>query len=251
MIIRLRRWGRNQHMHHTQYIHFYQHEASFRHSKLLQLSMIKKQLLHLLLCIAPLGMECIYAQQKETYAIQGTIDVRTFSGQLHATLIDATGQTVADSILRERTFRILPTLPGVYRLTLKTEGYQEVLRTVHPTVENPVVKLGEIPMRILQEIDKVVVTGERSFVRNTAKGFVYDVVSDPDAKKLKINEFFGKVPGVWNDQSKGNIIYEDNRKYLILINGKKHAMISASRQYAMNHIQAGHMKTIEVMDPYC
>ena len=98
-------------------------------------------------------------------------------------------------------------------------------------------------------IDSTVVSAERSYVRTSAGGMIYDVKSDPDAKRMQIKEFMTKVPGISIDGTDGKLRYNHGRSYLILVNGKRNIMISNSRQYSMNLIKADYMRSIEILDP--
>ena len=98
-------------------------------------------------------------------------------------------------------------------------------------------------------IDSTVVSAERSYVRTSAGGMIYDVKSDPDEKRMQIKEFMTKVPGISIDGTDGKLRYNHGRSYLILVNGKRNIMISNSRQYSMNLIKADYMRSIEILDP--
>ncbi len=205
-----------------------------------------KNLISALLLLTLFGTKSLFAQQ---YAVSGTVEAAAFPGKLHAAVTDAQGQAVADTAFSQPAFRIALPSPGIYAVVLKVEGYADVTRRISVTAGKPVAALGKIPLQTAVAMQDIVVTGGQAYISNSAGGFVYNVLADPDSKKLKMKEFFGKIPGIWVDPTKESMVYEDNRTYLILIDGKRHMMINSSKQYAMSLIQADYMKTIEVMDP--
>lgn len=98
-------------------------------------------------------------------------------------------------------------------------------------------------------IDSTVVSAERTYIKKSAGGYIYDVLSDPDSRRMKMDEFMLKLPGMEMNYKDRKLKFSENKTYVLLINGKENMMIKNNRQYIMTLLQADYMKYIEVMDP--
>ena len=135
---------------------------------------------------------------------------------------------------------------GSYTLWFTFVGYQS--HSMEITYDNKGINIGKIALKAGVEMKSIEIKA-RQLVRRESDRLVYDVASDPDAKRMKMMEIMGKVPELEMDPAKGKLQYQEKQVAKILIDNREHGMISAGRQYPMNFIQASYMSKVELILP--
>lgn len=136
---------------------------------------------------------------------------------------------------------------GAYTLWFTFVGYQS--HSMKITYDYKGINIGKITLEAGVEMKSVEVKAKQ-LVRRESDRLVYDVASDPDAKRMKMMEIMGKVPELeMSAANKGKLQYQEKPVTKIFIDDREHGMINASRQYPMNFIQASYMSKIELVLP--
>ena len=161
---------------------------------------------------------------------------------------------VTDS-LGQHVKRTITLDDGIFRLTVKNGSYSVLFtNTGHRSVTSSVkvagkdVDMGEIFMEIGEEIDGAGVSAA-PLLTLTGDRYIYDVSRDPDKDNISINEMMTRIPQLRTASKDGKLEFNNEKVAEIRINDTENGMISASRQYPMEFIKAGYMKTIELVMP--
>ena len=108
--------------------------------------------------------------------------------------------------------------------------------------------MGEILMEIGEEIDEAGISAA-PLLTLTGDRYIYDVSRDPDKDKISMTEMMTRIPQLRTASKDGKLEFNNEKVAEIRINDTENGMISASRQYPMEFIKAGYMKTIELVMP--
>lgn len=144
---------------------------------------------------------------------------------------------------------------GIFRLTVKDGSYSVLFtNTGHRSVTDSVevsgkdVDMGEIFMEIGEEIDGAGISAAPLLTR-TGDRYIYDVSRDPDKDKISMTEMMTRIPQLRTASKDGKLEFNNEKVAEIRIDDTENGMISVSRQYPMEFIKAGYMKTIELVMP--
>ena len=161
---------------------------------------------------------------------------------------------VTDS-LGQHVKRTITLDDGIFRLTVKNGSYSVLFtNTGHRSVTSSVkvagkdVDMGEIFMEIGEEIDGAGVSAA-PLLTLTGDRYIYDVSRDPDKDKISMTEMMTRIPQLKTASKDGKLEFNNEKVAEIRIDDTENGMISASRQYPMEFIKAGYMKTIELVMP--
>lgn len=167
----------------------------------------------------------------------------------YATVVAVNGdgvQTASAITYPDGRFSINLSKKGSYKLWFTFVGYQS--RSKDITYENKSIDIGKIALQAGVEVKSVEIKAKQ-LVKRESDRLVYDVASDPDAKRMRMMEIMGKVPELEMNPANGKLQYQDKQVAKILIDDREHGMINQSRQYPMNFIQASYMSKVELILP--
>lgn len=143
-------------------------------------------------------------------------------------------------------FVLRPDREDDYRIVATMVGYGA--DTVRVRLGADPIDVGDLRLEEGVEIDAVAVTGKTLFEQQIDR-YVYNVGSDPEAKKIRMSEMMAKVP-MLHRKPDGKISYRGSDKPVqILIDGQVNELINSSKEYVMNFIRADVMERIEVIPP--
>lgn len=143
-------------------------------------------------------------------------------------------------------FVLRPDREDDYRIVATMVGYGA--DTVRVRLGAEPIDVGDLRLEEGVEIDAVAVTGRTLFEQQIDR-YVYNVGSDPEAKKIRMSEMMAKVP-MLHRKPNGKISYRGSDKPVqILIDGQVNELINSSKEYVMNFIRADVMERIEVIPP--
>lgn len=161
---------------------------------------------------------------------------------------------VTDS-LGQQVRRTITLDDGIFRFSVKDGSYSVLFtNTGHRSVTDRVevsgkdVDMGEILMEIGEEIDGAGISAAPLLTR-TGDRYIYDVSRDPDKDKISMTEMMTRIPQLRTASKDGKLEFNNEKVAEIRIDDTENGMISASRQYPMEFIKAGYMKTIELVMP--
>lgn len=198
----------------------------------------------LILCPAML-----WGQEQAEYKVSGIVKEAESGRPLEFCKIyvtDSLGQQVKRTITLD---------DGIFRFTVKNGSYSVLFtNTGHRSVTSSVkvagkdVDMGEIFMEIGEEIDEAGISAAPLLTR-TGDRYIYDVSRDPDKDKISMTEMMTRIPQLKTASKDGKLEFNNEKVAEIRIDDTENGMISASRQYPMEFIKAGYMKTIELVMP--
>ncbi len=138
---------------------------------------------------------------------------------------------------------------GNFIVHAESMGYQPDKRKVRITDNSTFINIGLIKISEGKLLGAVTVTAKVALITYEVNKITYDVQQDPDRFKFNMLRMMEKVPQI-RVNAEGKIECQaPNKSYMILVNGKEYRLISSSRQFPMNFINADYMKTIEVISP--
>lgn len=191
-----------------------------------------------------------YAAAQENRNVTGRlVDAANGEALGYATVVamDSKGVQAASAIsYPDGRFSINPPKKGSYTLWFTFVGYQS--HSMEVTYDNKEINIGKIALKAGVEMKSVEIK-TRQLVRRESDRLVFDVASDPDAKRMRMMEIMGKVPELEMNPANGKLQYQDKPVAKILIDDREHGMINISRQYPMNFIRADHMSKVELILP--
>ena len=208
--------------------------------------MMRKSLIGLVLCMVMAGRLAL-AQGGLTFT--GTIvDEQTGESVIYATvaILDADTDEVLTGVTTgmDGTFVVKTKATKVY-VEVSFMGYaSQVIREFSP--EGGQVKLGTIVLsQNTQDLQEVVVTGERSTMEFRLDRRVFNVGSDISSTGMGALDVLNNVPSVTVD-IEGNISLRGNSGVQILINGKPSVMADEASN-ALGTITADMIESVEVI----
>lgn len=161
---------------------------------------------------------------------------------------------VTDSLVQQ-VRRTITLDDGIFRFSVKDGSYSVLFtNTGHRSVTDSVevsgkdVDMGEIFMEIGEEIDEAGISAAPLLTR-TGDRYIYDVSRDPDKDKISMTEMMTRIPQLRTASKDGKLEFNNEKVAEIRIDDTENGMISVSRQYPMEFIKAGYMKTIELVMP--
>lgn len=147
---------------------------------------------------------------------------------------------------------------GNFIITIKSDGkYKFVFAAMGYTSDSLLVDingqdkidLGQIRLAEGQELKGAVVTARKLIMKDEGDRLVYDVLKDPEARKLKMSEIMKKIPFMTVDATDGKLKYLNEKFPKITIDGKYNEMINSGRQFPMRLIKGDVMNRIEIIMP--
>ncbi len=147
---------------------------------------------------------------------------------------------------------------GNFLITIKNDGkYKFVFAAMGYTSDSLLVDingqdkidLGQIKLAEGQELRGAVITARRLIMKDEGDRLVYDVLKDPEAKKLKMSEIMKKIPFMTVDATDGKFKYLNEKFPKITIDGQYNEMINSGRQFPMRLIRGDVMNRIEIIMP--
>ncbi len=147
---------------------------------------------------------------------------------------------------------------GNFIITVKSNGkYKFVFAAMGYTSDSLIVDingqdkidLGQIKLAEGEELKGAVVTARRLIMKDEGDRLVYDVLKDPEAKKLKMSEIMKKIPFMTVDATDGRLKYLNEKFPKITIDGQYNEMINSGRQFPMRLIRGDVMNRIEIIMP--
>ena len=198
------------------------------------------------LLLLPLIM---YGQEQTEYTVSGTIVEEKSGNPLAFSKIyvtDSLGTQVKRTLtLDDGKFRFKVS-DGKYSVLFTNTGHKSV--TLGITVLGADRDLGEIVLTVGEEIQEAGITAANLLTR-TDDRYIYDVSRDPDKNKISMMEMMSRIPQLRQAAKDGNLEFRNEKVNEILINDAKNGLVNGSRQYPMEFIKAGYMKTIELVMP--
>ncbi len=146
------------------------------------------------------------------------------------------------------SFQFVRVAFGAYVIECSQIGHRSV-RTPLFTLDaaNPRVDLRAIALKpSALVLDEVQVSGERSVFRHDIDRHVYNVSKDLMAKASSVSDLLQNIPSVQVDVD-GNVSLRGSPDVMILINGKKSALMGASRADVLQQLPAASIEKIEVI----
>lgn len=200
----------------------------------------------LVLLLQPLP---IFGQSQPEYTVSGVIMEETSGTPLAFSRIyvkDSLGTQVARTLtLDDGKFRF-KVKSGTYSVLFANTGHRSVTRSL--TVVGADCDMGETVMTVGEEIDGAGITAANLLTRADDR-YIYDVSRDPDKDRISMTEMMSRIPQLRQAAKDGRLEFRNEKVAEILIDDAKSGFINASRQYPMEFIRAGYMKTIELVMP--
>lgn len=203
-----------------------------------------------MLCLLPALLSAEGAAAQESRNIVGRlVDAADGKALAYATVValDRNGEQAASAITYpDGRFSVSLPRRGDYQLWFSFVGYQSLSKKI--AFDNSGQDLGKIALKAGVEVQGVEIKA-RQLVRRETDRLVYDVASDPDARRMRMMEIMGKIPELEMNPGNGKLQYENTPVTQIYIDNRENGMINAKRQYPMNFIQASYMSKIELVLP--
>ena len=209
---------------------------------------IKKILMTLLVSMF-LCPAMLWGQDQSEYKVSGIIMEAESDRPLGFCKIyvtDSLGQQVRRTITLDDGIFRFSVKDGSYSVLFTNTGHRSVTSSVK--VAGKDVDMGEIFMEIGEEIDGAGVSAA-PLLTLTGDRYIYDVSRDPDKDKISMTEMMTRIPQLRTASKDGKLEFNNEKVAEIRIDDTENGMISASRQYPMEFIKAGYMKTIELVMP--
>jgi outer membrane receptor protein involved in Fe transport len=186
-----------------------------------------------------------------------TVRGRVIDASTHAPLEDAS------VVLRSRSdsTRVLGTVtnkagefvisrvpPGAYVLECSLIGHKSfrspelVLDAAHPGANLRTISLK--PSALV--LDEVVISSERSLFNNSIDRRVYNIDHDLMARSSSVSDMLQNIPSVQVDID-GNVSLRGSTAVMVLINGRKSALMGKSRADVLQQLPAASIEKIEVI----
>lgn len=199
----------------------------------------RKTILWFCLFLETLSVGAVTARENRNI-VGRLIDAANDKALAYATVValNDEGQQVASAITYpDGRFSISLPHKGDYQLWFTFVGYQSLSKRI--TFDDSGQDLGKIALKAGVEVQSVEIKA-RQLVRREADRLIYDVASDPDAKRMRMMEIMSKVPELEMNPANGKLQYENTPVARIYIDNQENGMINVNRQYPMNFIQASY-----------
>jgi len=145
-------------------------------------------------------------------------------------------------------FTISKIAVGNYKLVVQFIGYDNlVINTITLTNAKNSLDVGSLKLAsTAQELEAVVVEGQRSLVEEKVDRTVYNAENDQTAKGGDATDVLKRVPMLSVDMD-GNVSLRGNSNIKVLINNKPSTISASSVADALKQIPADQIKTVEVI----
>ncbi|HET8860445.1 TonB-dependent receptor domain-containing protein [Marivirga sp.] len=219
---------------------------------------MKYRLLLTLLFISSLS----FAQQRGSYGgaassqitgrITGTIyDEKTSETVSYATVVvksPQTGETINGVVTGDDgSFKLIGLKLGKYTVEVSFVGYQKFTQQVELTPKEPDHNFEKIQLSAdTDQLDEVVVSGQRETIENKIDRIVYNAEQDVANMGGDASDVLRRAPLLSVDQD-GNVSLRGNSNVQILINGKPSSMFGSSTGDALKMIPSDQIKSVEVI----
>ncbi len=120
-------------------------------------------------------------------------------------------------------------IKGKYKLKFDAMGYGGDSLIVD--IIGPNTNIGQIKLVEGQQLNGVTVVARKLIMKDEGDRLVYNVLNDPEAKKLKMSDIMKKIPFITIDAIDGKLKYLDNKVAKITIDGKYNELINSGRQF--------------------
>lgn len=159
---------------------------------------------------------------------------------------DSVGTQVARTLtLDDGRFRFKIT-DGRYSVLITHTGHKSQILNV--SVLGADKDIGNVNMAVGEELQGAGIVSDNLLTR-TEDRYIYDVSRDPDRDRMTMAEMMKKVPQVRMAAKDGKLQFGNEPVAEIRINDSRSGLINVARQYPMEFIKAGYMKTIELVMP--
>lgn len=136
--------------------------------------------------------------------------------------------------------------PGEYTLDISNLGYSPAKHTIQ--IKTGKTQLGDFNLQEGIELDAVQITKKKSLVKTEVDRLIYDVQNDPDVATSSTMQILDKVPFVEIDKMTEKIkVMGREDGFVITVNGKRSLLTSETNQYVTKMLQAGNLKSIELI----
>ncbi len=219
---------------------------------------MKYRILFTLLLISSLS----FAQQRGGYGggassqitgkITGTIvDGHSSEPVSYATVViksSKDGETVNGVVTGDDgSFKLVGLKLGKYRVEVSFVGYQKFIQEVELTPKEPDYEFERIKLTTdTDQLDEVVVSGQRETIENKIDRIVYNAEQDVANMGGDASDVLRRAPLLSVDQD-GNVSLRGNSNVQILINGKPSSMFGANTGDALKMIPSDQIKSVEVI----
>ena len=145
------------------------------------------------------------------------------------------------------SFKIIDIPVGTYDVLISFVGYEPKTVKVELTPKSPDVSLGNVILvSTSQQLDAVVVEGQRDLIENRVDKIVYNAEQDIANAGGDATDVLRRTP-LLNVDLEGNVQLRGNSNIQILINGKPSSMFASSPADALKIIPADQIKSVEVI----
>jgi len=193
------------------------------------------------------------AQTKPNARISGKVyDKSTNEPMEYATVSivsKQSGKTITGAVTDVKGSFIISNLPfDTYQVNIEFLGYEKtMLDNIAVTNDKRSVALGSVFLSPkTQNLQSVIVVGDRPVVENKIDKIVYNVANDITSQGGAIIDVLKKVPQVTVDVD-GNVELQGNSSIRFLINGKPSSVFGNSLADALASIPASQVKSIEAI----
>ncbi|MTI22309.1 TonB-dependent receptor [Fulvivirga sp. RKSG066] len=145
------------------------------------------------------------------------------------------------------SFKITNIPIGKYTVLISFVGYETISRSVELTPKNPDVNLERIELTGgSQQLDEVVIAGERDLIENKIDKIVYNAQDDVANAGGDASDVLRRAP-LLNVDLEGNVSLRGSQNVQILINGKPSSMFAGNPGDALKSIPSDNIKSVEVI----
>ncbi len=145
------------------------------------------------------------------------------------------------------TFKIQDLNIGKYTILISFVGYETQQVETELTLKNPDSNLGTIKLAGgFQQLDEVIVEGEKELVENKIDKIVYNAENDVSNKGGDASDVLRRAP-LLNVDVEGNVSLRGSQNVQILVNGKPSSMFAGNPGDALKSIPADNIKSVEVI----
>lgn len=134
-----------------------------------------------------------------------------------------------------------------YRIFVSFIGFKD--KVVEVRCKGKEMDLGKIELQAGKESIQGAGITAKPILKKEFDRIIYDVQADPDSRKMNMDAFMTKIPGLAQSERHGNLEYKGMELQSILVDDDVHFMINQKRQYPMSFIKAAFMSEIELILP--
>ncbi|GAB3336703.1 outer membrane beta-barrel family protein [Marivirga atlantica] len=158
------------------------------------------------------------------------------------------GSTVNGVITEDDgSFKMVNLKLGTYQLEVSFVGYAKFSKQIELTPKVPDVELNQVKLETdTDQLDEVVVSGQRETIENKIDRIVYNAEQDVANVGGDASDVLRRAPLLSVDQD-GNVSLRGSQNIQILINGKPSSMFGSSPGDALKMIPADQIKSVEVI----